>query len=85
MNFDSIFMILSYSLDGKQLPLDILFFNFDVFIIKLYGTGTCIIYDFFSPDLVAEFIPKTWHIWDKWSIFFKFFFQTISVLDFCQT
>jgi hypothetical protein len=35
-DFDSIFMILSYSLDVKQLPLDILFFIFDVFILKLY-------------------------------------------------
>jgi hypothetical protein len=30
-------------------------------------------YDFFSlsynPDLAAEFIPKAWHIWDKWRIF----------------
>jgi hypothetical protein len=51
-------MILSFSLDVKQLPLDILFFNFDVFILKLYHT----VYDFFSlsynPELVAEFIPK---------------------------
>jgi hypothetical protein len=35
-DFDSIFMILSFSLDVKQLPLDILFFIFDVFILKLY-------------------------------------------------
>jgi hypothetical protein len=37
-----------------------------------------IIYDFFSlsynPDLVVEFIPKTWHIWDNWRIFFNFIF-----------
>jgi hypothetical protein len=26
----------------------------------------------YIPDLVAEFIPKTWHIWDKWRIFILF-------------
>jgi hypothetical protein len=25
-----------------------------------------------NPGLVAEFIPKTWHIWDKWRNFFYF-------------
>jgi hypothetical protein len=28
----------------------------------------------FNPDLLAEFIPKTWHIWDKWRIVFNFIF-----------
>jgi hypothetical protein len=66
-------MILSYSLDVKQLPLDILFFNFDVFILKLY---IILVYDFFSlsynPDLVAEFIPKhgTYGINGTFFIFF---------------
>jgi hypothetical protein len=35
-DFDGIFMILFYSFYVRQLPLDILFFNFDVFIFKLY-------------------------------------------------
>jgi hypothetical protein len=34
-DFDSIFMILSYSLDVKQLPPDILFFKFWCFHIKI--------------------------------------------------
>jgi hypothetical protein len=84
-------MILSYSLDAKQLPLDILFFNFDVFISFSYNFSYHsfpydIKYDFFNlshnPDLVAEFIPKTWHIWDKWRKFL-FYFHTIPLLGFC--
>jgi hypothetical protein len=35
-DFDGIFMLLSYSLDVRQLPLNILFFNFDVFIFKWF-------------------------------------------------
>jgi hypothetical protein len=27
----------------------------------------------YNPDLVAEFIPKTWHIWDKSRIFYGIF------------
>jgi hypothetical protein len=72
-DFYGIFMILSYSLDVRQLPLDILFFNFDVFIFK-------IIYDFFSlmmyPDSGTEFIPNTLRLWEKWRIFL-FYFHTI--------
>jgi hypothetical protein len=34
-DFDVIFMVLSYSWDVWQLPLDILFFNFDVFTFTL--------------------------------------------------
>jgi hypothetical protein len=37
-DFDGILMILSYSLDVRQLPVNTLFFNFDVFIFKLYHT-----------------------------------------------
>jgi hypothetical protein len=56
-DFDSIFIILSYSLDVKQLPLDILFFNFDVYRLKLYHIWFLSLS--YNPDLVAEFIPKT--------------------------
>jgi hypothetical protein len=34
-DFYSIFMVLSYSLDVKELPLDILFFQFWYFHIKI--------------------------------------------------
>jgi hypothetical protein len=37
----------------------------------------------YNPDLVAEFIPKTWHIEDKWRIFL-FYFHTIPLLDFVK-
>jgi hypothetical protein len=43
----------------------------------MFSYKNYIIYDFFSlsynPDLVAEIIPKTWHIWDKWLIFFTLY------------
>jgi hypothetical protein len=73
-DFDSIFMILSYSFDVKLLPLDILFFSILMFS---YSYWNYIIYDFFSlscnPDLVAEFIQKELHILNKWRIFIFIF------------
>jgi hypothetical protein len=33
--------------------------------------------------LVAEFIQKEWHIWDKWRIFL-FTFHTIPLLEFVK-
>jgi hypothetical protein len=65
--FDGIFMILSYSLDVRQLPLGNLFFQFLCFHIQI------IIYDLFSlsnnPDLGTEFIPNTLRLLGKWRIF----------------
>jgi hypothetical protein len=66
-------MILSYSLDVRPVPLNILFFNFDVFIFKLYHT----VYDFFSvtynPDSGTEFIRNTLRLWEKRHIFYFIF------------
>jgi hypothetical protein len=65
-------MILSYSLDVNN------FCGTFFFSILIFSYSNYIIYEFFSlsciPDLVAEFIPKTWHIWDKWRIFLNFIF-----------
>jgi hypothetical protein len=53
------------------------------FSILMFSYKNYIIYDLFSlscnPDLVAEFIPKTWHIWDKKNgTFFNFIFTLYS-------
>jgi hypothetical protein len=65
--------------DGGHLELLSLFFviNKDVPYFALSE-----LLNLFLSDLVAEFIPKTWHIWDKWRIFFYFIFTLYTYLIF---
>jgi hypothetical protein len=68
-DFDSIFMILSYSFDVKLLPLDILFFQFWCFHIEI------LLYMIFSAWVVTliwlQNLSKK--ILDKWRIFYFIF------------
>jgi hypothetical protein len=56
-------MILSYSLDVRQVPLQILF------LILIFSYSNFSINDFFTlrynPDSGAEFIPNSDRLWDK--------------------
>jgi hypothetical protein len=67
-DFDGLFMILSYSLDVRHVPLRILFFN------VMFSYLNFIIYDFFSlscnPDLGTEFLPKNVRLYAKNGAFF---------------
>jgi hypothetical protein len=82
-DFDSIFMILSYSFDVKLLPLDILFFQFWCFHIKI------ILYMIFSAWVVTliwlQNLSKKSGTFGINGAFFLFYFHTIPLLDFCQT
>jgi hypothetical protein len=74
-DFDCLFMILSYSLEVRHVPLFILFLNFFyVLFLNFYH------YDLFglscNPDSGTEFIPNNGRLWDKWRII-----HTITLLS----
>jgi hypothetical protein len=59
-DFDGLFMILSYSLDVRQVPPQILFFKFYLFIFKLYHLWWCGV----DPSL-------SWQPWFGYRIYTK--------------
>jgi hypothetical protein len=61
-------MFLSDSFDVRQLPLNILFFNFDVFISYMIFFSLT-----YNPESGTEFILNMLRLWGKCRIFYFIF------------